>query len=79
MTIKILGSGCPNCKQLEKNTNEALRQININAEVIKITEISEIMNYGVMSTPALVIDEKIATYGVIPSVENIKKILTKND
>jgi len=79
MTIKILGSGCPNCKQLEKNTNEALRQLNINAEVIKITEISEIMNYGVMSTPALVIDEKIATYGVIPSVENIKKILTKND
>jgi len=79
MTIKILGSGCPNCKQLEKNTNEALRQININAEVIKITEISEIMNYGVMSTPALVIDEKIATYGVIPSVEDIKKILIKND
>ena len=79
MTIKILGSGCPNCKQLEKNTNEALRQLNINAEVIKITEISGIMNYGVMSTPALVIDEKIATYGVIPSVEDIKKLLTKND
>jgi len=79
MTIKILGTGCPNCKQLEKNTNEALRQLNINAEVIKITEISDIMSYGIMSTPALIINEKVATYGVIPSVEDIKKLLTKND
>jgi len=79
MTIKILGTGCSNCKQLEKNTNEALQQLNINVEVIKITEISEIMSYGIMSTPALLIDEKVATYGVIPSVEDIKKLLTKND
>ena len=79
MTIKILGTGCPNCKQLEKNTNEALRQLNINAEVIKITEIQDIMSYGIMSTPALIINEKVVTYGVIPSVEDIKKLLTKND
>lgn len=79
MTIKILGMGCSNCKQLEKNTIEALRQLNIKAEVVKITEISEIMNYGIMSTPALVINEKVATYGVIPSVEDIKKLLPKND
>jgi small redox-active disulfide protein 2 len=77
--IQVLGSGCPNCKQLEKNTNEALRQLNIDAEVIKITEISDIMSYGIMSTPALIINEKVATYGVIPSVEDIIKILTKND
>lgn len=79
MTIKILGMGCSSCKQLEKNAIEALRQLNINAEVIKITEISEIMDYGIMSTPALVINEKVVTYGIIPSVEDIKKLLTKND
>jgi len=71
--------GCSSCKQLEKNAIEALRQLNINAEVIKITEISEIMDYGIMSTPALVINEKVVTYGIIPSVEDIKKLLTKND
>ncbi len=79
MTIKILGMGCPSCKQLEKNTIEALRQLNIKAEVIKITEISEIINYGIISTPALVINEKVASYGVIPSVEDIKKLLKEND
>lgn len=78
MIIKILGTGCPNCKKLEVNTREALKQLNRNNEVVKITEMSEIMGYGVMSLPALVFDEKVVTYGVIASVEAIKKILTKN-
>ena len=79
MIIKVLGMGCSSCKKLEKNTKEALKQLNRNDEVVKITDMSEIMGYGVMSLPALVFDEKVMTYGVIPSVEAIKKILNKND
>lgn len=79
MVIKILGTGCPSCKKLEANAKEALKQLNRNDEVVKITNMSEIMGYGVMSLPALVFDEKVITYGVITSVEAIKKILTKND
>ncbi len=79
MAIKILGMGCPSCQKLEQNVKEALRQLNKNTDVIKITEILEIMSYGIMSIPALVINEKVATYGVIPSVEDIKKLLKEND
>jgi small redox-active disulfide protein 2 len=79
MIIKILGTGCPNCKKLEANTREALKQLNRNDDVVKITDMSEIVSYGVMSLPGLVFDEKVMTYGIIPSVEDVKKILAKND
>ena len=78
MVIKILGTGCPSCKKLEANTREALKQLNRNDGVVKITDMSEIMGYGVMSLPALVFDEKVMTYGVIASVEAIKNMLNKN-
>jgi len=78
MIIKILGTGCPNCKKLEANTREAIKQLNRNDEVVKITDMSEIVGYGVMSLPGLVFDEKVMTYGVVPSVEAIKDILNKN-
>ena len=78
MQIKILGTGCPNCKKLEANTIEALRQLNRDDEVSKITDIKEIMGYGVMSLPALAVDKKILIYGSVPSVENIKKLLADN-
>ena len=77
MTIKILGTGCPKCKALEHNTREAVAELKISAEVEKVDDIVKIMNYGVMRTPALVIDEKIALSGRVPTVAEVKEILTK--
>jgi small redox-active disulfide protein 2 len=77
MKIKILGTGCPNCKKLEANTKQALEELKIESEIEKITEIQDIMSYGVMGTPALVVDEKAEVTGRIPSVEEIKTILSK--
>ena len=76
--IKILGMGCPSCATLEKNVKEALKQLNKTEEVIKITDIKEIMGYGIMSVPALVVDEKILSYGTVLSVEEIKGLLENN-
>jgi small redox-active disulfide protein 2 len=78
MAIKILGTGCPSCKKLEVNVKEALKQLNREDEVIKITDISEIMGYGVMSLPALVKEDKLLVYGKVASVEEIKELLNKN-
>jgi len=75
MKIKILGSGCPNCKVLEANTKKALVELKIKADVEKVTDIAKIMEYGVMSTPALVIDEKIVSSGRVLSSDEIKKLL----
>ena len=78
MQVKILGTGCPNCKRLEANTIEALKQLNRNDGVVKITDIKEIMSYGVMSLPALAVENKVLIYGSVPSVEDIKKLLINN-
>jgi len=77
MEIKIPGTGCANCKNLEKTTREAVTQLNLNASVIKEEDIVKIMAYGVMRTPALVLDEKVLFYGRVPSVSEIKKLLQK--
>ena len=77
MEIKILGTGCPKCKALEKATINALAELDIAANVSKVEDIMEIMNYGVISTPALVIDEKVMIKGRVPSENEIKEILTK--
>lgn len=77
MEIKILGPGCPKCKVLEKLTREVVEQNNIEATVTKVEDIVAIMNYGVMSTPALVVDEKVIFKGRVPSAEELKRILTK--
>ena len=77
MKIKILGTGCPNCQKLEANTRQALEELKMEAEIEKITEIQDIMSYGVMGTPALVVDEKVEVSGRIPDVEEIKTILSK--
>ncbi len=76
MNIKILGTGCPNCQRLEANTKQALRELDLDATVEKVTALQDIMNYGVMSTPALVLDEKVAVAGRIPDADEIKKILS---
>ncbi len=77
MEIKILGTGCTNCKNLEKATGEAVTELNLNASVIKEEDIVKIMGYGVMRTPALVLDEKVLFYGRVPSVSEIKELLQK--
>ncbi|MFZ2193297.1 MAG: thioredoxin family protein [Candidatus Moraniibacteriota bacterium] len=78
MKIKILGTGCPNCQKLEKNTSQALFELKLEAQVEKITDIEKIMSYGIMSMPAIIVDEKVLSYGVVPSTEEIKKLLSEN-
>ena len=75
MVIKILGSGCPKCRQLEENVKEALKALSLEAEVLKVTEVNKIVDYGVMKTPALVIDEKVKASGKVLSTEKIKPLL----
>lgn len=75
MVVKILGSGCKNCEALTNNTNEALKEAGITAEIIKITDFKEIMAYGVMSTPALVINEKVVSYGKVLKPKEIIKLI----
>jgi small redox-active disulfide protein 2 len=78
MKIKVLGTGCPKCKTLEKATNEAISALGIDAVVQKEEDIMKIMAYGVMRTPGLVINEKVVLSGRLPSVEEIKELITKN-
>jgi small redox-active disulfide protein 2 len=78
MIIKILGTGCARCKTLEKLTRDAVTETGVSAEVQKIEDIVKIMSYGVMHTPALVINEKVMLSGRIPSMAEIKEMLTKN-
>ncbi|MBU4190420.1 MAG: TM0996/MTH895 family glutaredoxin-like protein [Candidatus Thermoplasmatota archaeon] len=75
MEIKILGVGCAKCMALEKRVKEAVEETGINAEVKKVIDIGEIMNYGVMMTPALVINNEIKSTGRIPTMEEIKGML----
>ncbi len=77
MNIKVLGPGCPKCKALEKLTREVVEQNGINAEISKVEDIMDIMSYNVMSTPALVINEKVEIKGRVPSAEEIMKILNQ--
>ena len=77
MNIKILGTGCPKCKTLEKLTREVVEQNGIEATITKVEDIVEIMKYGIMTTPALVVDEKVEIKGRVPSSDEIKKILIK--
>ena len=75
MIIKVLGTGCANCKKLESNTKEAVKQLGIEATVEKVEDIPSIMKYGVMKTPALVVDEKVKVMGRVPSPDEIKQYL----
>ncbi len=75
MVIKVLGSGCKNCVTLKENTETALKEAGIEAEIVKVTDFKDIMAYGVMSTPALVIDEKVVSFGKVLKPKDIVKIL----
>ena len=75
MNIKILGSGCPNCRKLEENTKKAVSELGIEATFEKVSDYKDIVSYGVMKTPALVVDGKVKLSGRVPSSEEIKKYL----
>jgi len=77
MNVKILGSGCAKCNQLEKNTLTALNEMNIKADVEHVTDFAKIAAYGVMSTPALMLDDKVISMGRVLTVEDIKNIISK--
>ena len=75
MTIKVLGMGCAKCTKLVENVKAAIVEMGVEAQVEKVEDISKIMAYGVMSTPGLVVDEKVVSKGKLLSVEEVKKIL----
>jgi len=77
MEIKILGPGCPKCKALDRLTRDVVEKNGIKATITKVEDIMEIMKYGIMSTPALVVDEKVVIKGRIPSADEIKQLLIK--
>jgi small redox-active disulfide protein 2 len=77
LNVKILGSGCANCKKLEMLTRQAVEGLSIDAEVVKVTDYADIMTYNIMSTPGLVINEKLVSSGRIPSMAEITTYLTK--
>lgn len=75
MDVKILGSGCTNCRNLEALTREALEALGLDVEIDEVTDPAEIASWGVMSTPALVIDDEVVVSGRIPPAEQIKGLL----
>lgn len=74
--IKILGTGCSKCKTTTAVVTEVVNELGINVEIIKVEDITEIMGYNVMSTPAVVINEKVMIKGRVPSKKEVKEILT---
>ena len=77
LTVKILGSGCANCKRLEAVAREAATNANVQAHFVKVTQMKEILAYDVLSTPALVIDEKVVSSGRIPTVAEVRQWMEK--
>ncbi len=77
--LQILGTGCPKCKQLAENAEAAAKALGVEYTIEKVTDIGEMMKFGVMMTPALVIDGKVAAAGNVPSAGEIKKMLESAD
>lgn len=75
MRIQILGTGCPKCKKLAENAEAAVKELGLSCEVQKVTDINEMMKFGIMTTPGLAVDGKVKVAGKVPSVEEIKKLL----
>ena len=76
LTIKVLGSGCANCKRVEQIVRKIVKEMSLEAEVIKVTEYPEIMKYNILSTPGLVINEKVVSSGKIPSPAAVAQWMT---
>lgn len=76
-SIKVLGSGCEKCNALEKATKEALEEMGVNVQIDHVTDFAKIASYGVMTTPALVVDEKVVSYGKVLKKQEVIEILKK--
>lgn len=76
-TVKVLGSGCDKCNQLERATKEALAELHMDTAIDHVTDFAQIAAYGVMSTPALVVDGKVVSYGKVLKKDEVVKILNK--
>lgn len=74
-TLQILGTGCAKCRKLAENTEAAAKALGIPYELVKVTDINEIMKYGVMMTPALAVDGQVKVVGKVPDPESIKPML----
>jgi small redox-active disulfide protein 2 len=75
MKIQVLGTGCPKCKKLAENVQAAVQEAGLDCEIVKVTDINEIMKFGVMLTPALAIDGQVKVTGKVPGPDEIKKML----
>ena len=75
MHIKILGPGCANCQNLERNTRAALAKLGLDADVSKVTDYSDIVAYGVLKTPGLVVDDEVVVSGRVPTADAIAELL----
>ena len=76
LTIKVLGSGCANCKRLEQITHKVVDDLALEAEIVKVTDFNDIMAYNVLSTPGLVINEKVVSQGRVPSPAEVTMYIT---
>ncbi|WP_440947129.1 thioredoxin family protein [Methanosarcina sp. T3] len=77
MRIEVLGSGCAKCNKTKELAEKAVKEAGVDAEIVKVEDFDKILEYGVMVTPALVIDGDVKVAGKVPSVEDIKKWITK--
>ena len=77
MKIEILGMGCPKCKQLTANAEAAVKELKLQAEISKVTDIDKITGYGVMMTPALAVDGKVVSVGKVLAKDEIKKLISE--
>ena len=75
MIIKVLGPGCANCKNLERVTREAVADLGLDATIVKVVDYPTIADYGVMSTPGLVVDEQVVLSGRVPTVAQVRELL----
>ena len=76
MEVKILGTGCPNCKRLEKVTRQALDETGVEATVTKVTDMMDILSYKIPATPGLVIDGEVVSYGRVPTKAETTSLIT---
>jgi small redox-active disulfide protein 2 len=73
--IQVLGTGCPKCRKLEEQTRQAARELGLECEILKVTDIDAILRMGVMTTPGLAVDGRMVLSGKVPSVDELKKLL----
>lgn len=78
MIIEILGSGCPNCKALERRAAQAVEEMNVTAEIREVKDFKAIASYGIMHTPGLVIDGKVVSAGYVPKIDEIKSFISES-